>query len=245
MTRIGIIGMGRFGRLTARYLASDFEVLVHSQSAAPGDIERIGARQADWGAVCGCNIVIPCVPIRALQQTLQKIAPHLSPQTLVVDVCSVKVLPTQWMRDLLPKEVFILATHPLFGPDSAAQSLAGCKIVLCPARVPKPLFKKINTFLARTGLILIETTPEEHDRQIAVSLSLTHFIGRALSVYGARNLEVDTEGYKRLLNILGVVEHDTWQLFEDMHRYNPFAKQQRQAFMSALAQIEQRLKDES
>ena len=244
MTRIGIIGMGRFGRLTARYLAPDFEVLIHSRSAAKGNIKQIGARPADWKAVCGCDIVIPCVPIRALQETLQKIAPQLTPQTLVVDVCSVKVLPAQWMKELLPHEVALLATHPLFGPDSAAQSLTGCKIVLCPVRVPEPQYKKIKAYLARKGLIIIEATPEEHDRQIAVSLSLTHFIGRALSVFGARKLEVDTEGYKRLLNILGVVEHDTWQLFEDMHRYNPFAKQQRQAFMAALTQIEQRLEDE-
>ena len=79
--------------------------------------------------------------------------------------------------------------------------------------------------------MVVESTPEEHDRQIAVSLALTHFIGRALSEFGAGPLDIDTEGYNRLLHILEVVTHDTWQLFMDMHRYNPFARQQREAFI--------------
>jgi prephenate dehydrogenase len=49
-------------------------------------------------------------------------------------------------------------------------------------------------------------------------------IGRTLSEYGASPLDIDTEGYKRLLHILEVVERDTWQLFQDMHHYNPYAK---------------------
>ena len=85
------------------------------------------------------------------------------------------------------------------------------------------------------------SSPEEHDRQIAVSLSLTHFIGRALDEFGAEELLIDTEGYKRLLHILGVVTHDTWQLFLDMHQYNPYAKENRQAFMAAMSRLEERL----
>ena len=161
MTRIGIIGMGRFGRLTAHYLSRNFNVLIYSRSAAVQEIEQVNAKQADWKTVCGCDIVIPCVPIRALRQTLSEIAPHLSPQTLVVDVCSVKMLPAQWMQELLPQDVSLLATHPLFGPDSASQSLTGCKIVLCPIRVSAPVFEKIKTYLAQKGLLIIETTPEE------------------------------------------------------------------------------------
>jgi prephenate dehydrogenase len=43
------------------------------------------------------------------------------------------------------------------------------------------------------------------------------------------------------MHILGVVSHDTWQLFEDMHIYNPYAKQKRQAFIDAMADIHERL----
>jgi prephenate dehydrogenase len=95
--------------------------------------------------------------------------------------------------------------------------------------------------LEKQGLVVIKATAQEHDEKIAVSLALTHFIGRSLSAFGARDLDIDTEGYKRLMHILGVVSHDTWQLFEDMHTYNPYAKQKRQAFIDAMTDIHERL----
>jgi prephenate dehydrogenase len=90
-------------------------------------------------------------------------------------------------------------------------------------------------------LVLIESTPEDHDEQIAISLALTHYIGRSLSEFGAAQLSIDSEGYKRLLHILDVVEHDTWQLFCDMHHYNPYAKEKRAAFMQAMQKINEQI----
>ena len=129
----------------------------------------------------------------------------------------------------------------MFGPDSAADSLENHKIVLCPVRIGRQRFKKIADWLSSKGLVVIEATPEEHDRQIAVSLALTHFIGRSLAEFGADDLPIDTEGYKRLRHILGVVENDTWQLFRDMHTYNPHAGDIRAAFMAAVEKIDGRL----
>jgi len=241
MNSIGIIGFGRFGELTTRYLARDFSVAVSTRSDKDATIEACGARPVSFETACRQKIVILCMPISAMRDTLHRVAPLLREDALVVDVCSVKVYPVQWMQELLPQSVSILPTHPMFGPDSAADSLQGCKIVLCPERIADDQYEKISTWLARQGLTVIQTTAQEHDEKIAVSLSLTHFIGRSLSAFGARELDIDTEGYKRLMHILGVVSHDTWQLFEDMHRYNPFAQQKRQAFLDAMTDIHERL----
>ncbi len=238
---IGIIGFGRFGALTARYLAEDWKVRVLDSGGRTTAIEASGAEPADLDEVCRQKILVLCVPISALRDHLQRIAPRLGPETLVVDVCSVKVLPVRWMREILPPDTPILATHPMFGPDSAADSLTGRKIVVCRERIDDARYEKVRRWLAGRKLEIVETTPEAHDRQIAVSLALTHYIGRSLAAFGARPLPIDTEGYRRLLHILGVVENDTWQLFEDMHRFNPFAEEQRKAFVRAMAEIEARL----
>jgi prephenate dehydrogenase len=129
----------------------------------------------------------------------------------------------------------------MFGPDSAAETLAGAKIVLCRDRISRANYEKVANWLKDQDLVVIETTAEEHDRQIAVTLALTHFLGRSLSAFGAEKLPIDTEGYKRLMHILEVVENDTWQLFQDMHRYNPFAAEQRSRFLEAMQQINERL----
>jgi prephenate dehydrogenase len=238
---IGIIGFGRFGELTARYLAEDFDVFVFNRTDKSSEIKKIGAKVASLATVCQQNIVILCVPISTLKEILKEIRPHLKKDVLVVDVCSVKAYPSRWMKDLLPETVSILATHPMFGPDSASDSLKGRKIFLSRIRVKKKRYQKIKSYLSSKGLIIIESTPEDHDEQIAISLALTHLIGRTLSEFGAAELNMDTEGYKRLLHILDVVEHDTWQLFHDMHRYNPYAKKKRVAFMKAMKKISNRL----
>jgi prephenate dehydrogenase len=239
---IGLIGYGRFGKLTVRHLAPDCEVLVHTRDPAKAtDIQQAGGRLVSLTRACAQQTVILCVPISTMQATLKRIAPLLHPGTLVVDVCSVKVLPVQWMRRHLPDQVQILASHPMFGPDSATDSLAGHKLVICPERISPARLEPIVAWLKSKRLEVIETTADQHDREIAVSLALTHFIGRSLSAFGAHPLDIDTEGYKRLLHILGVVDNDTWQLFEDMHHYNPYARDKRKAFIEAMIKIDKGL----
>jgi prephenate dehydrogenase len=238
---IGIIGFGRFGKLTARYLAEEFDVAVYHRTDKSAEINRTGARAASLEAVCRQDIVVPCVPICVLQEVLQDITPLLRPDALIVDVCSVKEYPVRLMTDILPDTVSILATHPMFGPDSASDSLEGRKICLCKVRIADKKYQNIKAYLESKELVVIEATAQEHDEQIATSLSLTHFIGRTLSEYGAEQLDIDTEGYKRLLHILEVVERDTWQLFLDMHHYNSYAKEKRFAFMEVMQDINSRL----
>ena len=225
----------------AQYLSRDYNVCVHTRSDCNQEIEAVGAQPATFEEACRQKILILAVPISAMRKTLVRIAQNLSPGALVVDVCSVKEYPVGLMYELLPKQVSILATHPMFGPDSAADSLEGRKIVVCRERVKIKAYQKIIEYLKSKGLVVIETSPEAHDRQIAISLALTHFIGRSLSEFGAVPLDIDTEGYQRLLHVLGVVENDTWQLFEDMNNYNPYAFESRQAFISAVETIHGKL----
>ena len=238
---IGIIGFGRFGKLAAGYLAEDFEVFVFNRTEKSAEIKKTGARSASLKTVCQQKIVVLCVPISTFKKVLAEIGPLLKNDGVVVDVCSVKVYPTQWMKAALPESVSILATHPIFGPDSASDSLKDRKIFLSPIRIDKTQYQKIKAYLASKELVLIESTPEDHDEQIAISLALTHYIGRALSEFGAAPLNIDSEGYKRLLHILEVVENDTRQLFYDMHRYNPYAKGKRNEFRQALQKIDKQI----
>ena len=87
------------------------------------------------------------VPVPMLGECLAGIAPHLRPGQVVVDVCSVKAGPAALMRRLLPEGVEILATHPMFGPQSMPQSLSGGRIVICPLRGGR--WRRIAAFLRR------------------------------------------------------------------------------------------------
>lgn len=235
---IGVIGLGRFGRLAVSYLARDFEVCVYTPSGRFDEIEALGAKPVSFTEACIQEIVLICVPISKFAETVEYAAPFIRPGAIVTDVCSVKEHPVDCMRKYLSEHVQILATHPMFGPDSAGDSVKGAKIVLWPERMDDRRYRDIKAYLLQKGLQIIEACPAEHDRETAQSLALPHFIGRVMEEMRLTNLDIDTEGFKRLLHVMGVVTHDTWQLFMDMQTYNRYAKITRHEFMAALNKVE-------
>lgn len=239
---IGIIGFGRFGKLAVKYLSEDFDVFVFSRKNKSKEINEIGGKPALLKEVCSKDVIIPSVPISQLENVLLDIKRYLKNNVLIADVCSVKVYPVEVMLRILPKNIQVLGTHPIFGPDSASDSLKGRKIVLCKARVDNEKYESVKNYLMKKGLKIIEISPEEHDKQIAKSLFLTHFIGRGLLDYGVGKLDIDTEGYKRLLSILATVENDTWQLFYDMYNYNKYSKEIAKKFLDSLRNVDKRLR---
>jgi len=232
--KVGIIGFGRLGKLLTKNLSKDATTICYDINISKEEVESLGSKVGTLEEVCKSTILILCVPISAIESVADQIAPLVSKETLVVDVCSVKIHPMKILEEKLPQDTQILGTHPMFGPDSAAKSLYGCKIVLCQQRVSDERYRNIKGYLESHGLKVIEATADEHDQQIANTLILTHTIGRTLMEMNATEMEIDTKGYRRLLKILETVENDSVQLFKDMNKYNPHAKNMRTSLSSAL-----------
>lgn len=230
MQRLGLIGFGQFGQLAASVLKTRFDVLV--ADAAP-DAE---ARARDAGVAFGPleaaaarEIVVVAVPVVAMREVFAAIAPILSPGALVIDVGSVKVLPSQWMVELLPAHVDIVATHPLFGPQSARQGLAGQRFVVCPVRGEH--HDAVAAFGRDLGLAVTVATPEEHDEEMAYVQALTHLIGRSLVNLGIPDERLATRSYQHLLELCGLIGADTFELFTAIQTQNPFAPKVVNAFV--------------
>lgn len=238
---VGLIGFGRLGRLLARHFARDAEIRVFDVKLDSRRARALGVVPATLAEACAQDVVVLCVPMAAFEGVVRRMRTLVRPGALVVDTCSVKGFPVAAMKRWLPRSVSLLGTHPNFGPDSAADSLEGRAIVLCRARMPDALYRRAKRALERKGLRVVELTPREHDRRMASSLVLTHFVGRGLIAYGAKTTGVDTEGYKRLLRILETVQNDSWQLFEDMNRFNEFAAPMRRRFLAALKETDRRV----
>lgn len=240
--KIGIIGFGRLGALLTKHFAREHEIKVCDTRPVAAKVRALGAKAASLKEVCAQEVVVPCVPIAEFEPLLRRIRGMLKPDALMVDVCSVKEHPVRVMKRLLPRSVEILATHPNFGPDSAAESLGGRQIAVCKVRVSPARYARVKRAFERKGLTLVEMTPREHDRRMASSLVLTHFIGRGLLEYGAKPTGIDTEGYKCLLRILQTVQNDSAQLFRDMNRYNAFAPAMRRRLLAALTRVDRRVR---
>lgn len=236
---MGIVGFGRFGRLAATHLKDHFDLVVHDRKDCREAAARLDVPTGSLRDVASRSIVVLSVPISQMKSTLREIAPHLSQGALVVDTCSVKEYPVSLMKSILPSTVELLGTHPLFGPDSAADGLNGKKIVLCPVRMNN--FRQAVVFLRRLRLHVMVCLPEEHDREMACTQAIVQFLGRAFLEMGLTNKAMATPGYDRLIRILEVVQHDTWELFRDLQNFNQHAITMRQELIETLTLIDRRI----
>ncbi|WP_410218109.1 prephenate dehydrogenase/arogenate dehydrogenase family protein [Paracoccus sp. (in: a-proteobacteria)] len=63
-----------------------------------------------------------------MKVVLRNIAPHLLSGRVVIDVACVKEEPPLLMQQILPQHVQLIAPHPLFCPQGAANGLEGRRI---------------------------------------------------------------------------------------------------------------------
>jgi prephenate dehydrogenase len=230
MKSLGLVGLGQFGRLAARILTPHFEIVATDTAPDAADRGReLGVALAPLETVAGCEIVVVAVPVAAMRQVFAAIAPRLKPGALVADVGSVKMLPAQWMVELLPAHVDLVATHPLFGPQSARDGLKGLRFVVCPIRGER--HERVAALGRSLGLTVTITTPEEHDREMAYVQALTHLIGRSLVNLGIPDEQLKTPSYQHLLELCSLIGADTFELFTAIQTQNPFAAEVAGAFV--------------
>ena len=224
-----------------RYLSPYANILVATRQKNPKT--DLKCRFVDDVEALSQEIVIPSIPAQFLESYISQHANNVRPGTLVVDVCSVKVKPVEILKRLLPPEIQILATHPMFGPSSAAESLAGQRIMLAPVRIDPQHYQQIKTFLGDTlGLQVIETTPEEHDRVMAYVQGLSHYIGRVMDIMKIPNTALLTSAYEDLLDMKKIQGGDSWELFESIMLHNPYARSVHDEFRQACQQLDAKLK---
>ncbi|MFH1030922.1 MAG: prephenate dehydrogenase [bacterium] len=240
---LGIIGFGNFGKFMVKYLSSFFDICIYDKNEnAREDAARLNMKVVSLEEAATQHIILMCIPINNFEEVILQIKDFIKPGALVADVSSTKMKPVQLMEKYLPKNVEILGTHPLFGPESGKDGIVGLKIVLCPVRVKN--LEPIKFFLSQQlKLEILIRTPEEHDRQMAYVQGLTHFIGRAIKELDIPDLEQKTMAYQKLLAIKEMLGGDSDALFLTIEKGNYFAKEVREKFMRKLEKIEKYIEE--
>jgi chorismate mutase/prephenate dehydrogenase len=136
-------------------------------------------------AAAVADVVVISVPIDATVELVRRLGPRVRPEALLMDVTSVKSAPVRAMLEASAASV--VGTHPLFAPS--VHSLQGQRVVLCRGR-GEEWFEWLRTMLHARGLVLMEASPEAHDRAMSVVQVLVHYstevMGRALARLGVR-----------------------------------------------------------
>jgi prephenate dehydrogenase len=235
MDTLGIIGYGRMGETLFRLLEDDFDVCAYDRQPLSVKAGH-GPRFVSLEEAASSPEVLLCVPVLKFAEAVAEVKPFVAENACVLDVCSIKTYPAEILgRNFAPSNV--LPTHPMFGPDSTQSGFEGRTMVLCPENAGRKLVDRWSSVFARKGLKVVEMTCAEHDKIMASSLCLTQLIGRALKDFDLSS-EIETDNVRRLREIRDITCRDSLELFEGLHRLNPYASEERRRFRENLDQLE-------
>ncbi len=218
MKKVGIIGFGRFGKVLSELLKKQYEVIVYDPNAPKSTVEK------NLEKVLESFLVFIAVPISEFENVIRDVSIYNLYNTTIIDVCSVKVYPVQVMEEFLPKHVGIIASHPHFGPDSYSP-FRELKTTLYPVRDTYNRFGELKQFFEDQSIRTVELSPEDHDKMAASSQGITHFIGRVLNKAGVVSTQINTLGFTELLGVIEQTCNDSWDLFRDLQKYNPYTNE--------------------
>jgi len=177
--RVAVLGAsGGMGSFFGRYFLEKGDEVSGSdprkgRKAVGG--RRLATYGTNAGAAKGSDVTVIAVPMSATLAVAKEVAGSLKPGSTLVEISSVKGETTAALRKLVGEKVNLLSIHPLFGP--ALQSTRGMKIAVIVGRkrgtdhpevaIAKRLFPEAR---------IIPMTRADHDRTMAVVLSLTHLL---------------------------------------------------------------------
>ena len=229
--KAGIIGgTGKMGKLFAGvFERAGYDVMVSGRSTATSNLQL--AEQ--------CDLVIVSVPIHKTVGVIDAIAPVMREDQTLCDLTSLKVLPVNAM---LQSKAKVIGLHPMFGPT--VRSLRHQTIIACPARADERTLDNLLAIFRNEGAEITVTTPEEHDRMMAVVQGLTHFVTLVMAD-SVRRIGLDigktkaftSPVYQIELSLVGRLLSQDPALYADILQQNPFVPEVLAACMASAADL--------
>ncbi|MEM1581257.1 MAG: prephenate dehydrogenase/arogenate dehydrogenase family protein [Candidatus Bathyarchaeia archaeon] len=189
-------GAGKMGMWFAKYfLRRGMNVIISDVKAdrAKYAAEHLGVKLAEDNIEAAriADLLLISTPISVTPKVLVEILPELEERTIIVEISSLKskVLPV--LREVAKRGLKILSLHPLFGPG--AQEMFGERIALIPVNNQVLEENLAKNFFPEAEIITVDC--ELHDKVMALTLALTHFVNIA---FASVISEEDTRMLRRL-----------------------------------------------
>ncbi|MBS7288688.1 MAG: prephenate dehydrogenase/arogenate dehydrogenase family protein, partial [Candidatus Freyarchaeota archaeon] len=179
--RVAILGgTGRMGTWFARYFKGrgcDVVVWARTVERLVRVAEEVGVEydvEAE-GAVRGADLVVVSVPISAVPEAVRRVSPGVKRGAILFDVASVKGEIPEVLRVEGDRHGYrAVSVHPMFGPG--AKDIMGQRIVVIPLRGHEEAARWLADYFKEDGAVVMFSDAETHDRMVALTLALPHFI---------------------------------------------------------------------
>jgi len=237
--KIGIIGFGAFGTFISSILEPYGTMYAYDPSS---DIDSSSVTPMQLDDVGQIDILILSIPLSEYEKTLVAIKPLLRPDTLVVDVCSVKVKSRDVMLRILEGHENILVCHPLFGPQTVKNGLdlTGHDIIVTNI-VGGVAEQCVEFFDTTLKLRVHKISAEEHDHVMAYVHVLTFFVARGLGNMHIADMPFKTPSYDMITALTNFDAKHTNELFMTIQEGNPYADVVRRKLLASFEDLENEL----
>ena len=138
--------------------------------------------------VAEAELVIVCTPVGTIVDHVRQAAQHCTERVLITDAGSAKQAIVAALDSNLPRGCRYLGSHPLAGNEktgaanATADLFEGRVAILTPTKNTRAEdFDLLEEFWESLGSVVIQMTPEEHDRALAVTSHLPHVAAAALA----------------------------------------------------------------
>ncbi|XVF69655.1 hypothetical protein PTKIN_Ptkin11bG0099200 [Pterospermum kingtungense] len=245
--KIGIVGFGNFGQFLAKTMIKQghsIRATSRTDYSQLCDQLRVSFFRDVLAFLEADNdVILICTSILSLSEVLNSMPLHcLKRQTLFVDVLSVKEYPRNVLLQVLPEEMDVLCTHPMFGPDSGKKGWKDLTFMYDKVRVrDEAACSSFLRIFECEGCRMMEMSCQEHDKLAARSQFLSHAIGRILSEMGIESTSIDTKSFETLVRLKESTTNDSFDLFSGLFIRNRFAQQELMNLEHSFEMVKQKL----
>ena len=146
-------------------------------------------------AVEGADIVLLCTHSRNIAPVLKKLSGSIKPDTLILDVSSVKGEVVKESRSIPGIQRHFVPCHPMAGKEKSGPAFAdahlyqGRFVFVTPLpKTPSRLLQRTLRFWKGTGAVPVILDAQSHDRNVALTSHLPHLLSSALTTLYGKSL---------------------------------------------------------
>ena len=181
--QLTIIGLGQIGTSVGLALANqqnllrrvgnDLELKIARQAEKMGAVDQVEVNLPK--AVRNADLVLLCLPIDQIRETMELIAPDLKENAVVMDTAPFKEVVASWASQHLPNGRHYVGLTPVLNPEYLYEAGSGIDAA--------------HADLFRGGLMAIVAPPQANSQAIKLATDLTGLLGS--TPFFADLLEID------------------------------------------------------
>jgi prephenate dehydrogenase len=188
---VGLVG-GSIGLTLRERRIADVVVGIGRRTASLRTARRVGAvttTTVDLAkGVAEAELTVICTPVQRIVDRVREAARHCPEAALITDAGSTKRAIVEALDGQLPRGCRFLGSHPLAGGEKTgavharADLFEGRIVVLTPTKnTHAEDFDTLESFWSALGSVVIQMSPEEHDRALGVTSHVPHLTAAALA----------------------------------------------------------------